>query len=362
MLIWSRLRLTANYAPYPDGNVPRQGLYFSYRRVCDQYRIPHINTATLGKAIRLCFPTIKTRRLGVRGNSKYHCACSYFSTDHSSYGKLIKHLFLARWRPGASVYLSCASSRSTDCGIRPATSTEAEFLQDYIRKSNNTAAQPSVNAARLASEQAEGGKGSDEEEDDESDGPSSATGSKRNSLNLSASNGGKGPVLFPDEKTPTAASLLSQAQQRPASSSFPVQAPIRRHASAADGTLPVPSAAEGSVPLPVASTGQVLSVRQMVNFPSIDEAVGVNSTSPQGILAREVWGWFQDHLDSLLDSMRSFRFDAFELSIRAFWPKLSHPHREVIHAPAVAGLMAKADAIVYDVRVSHPSRPTIHPG
>lgn len=66
-------RLTSNYAPYPDGNVPRQGLYFSYRRVCDQYGIPHINTATLGKAIRLCFPTIKTRRLGVRGNSKYHC-------------------------------------------------------------------------------------------------------------------------------------------------------------------------------------------------------------------------------------------------------------------------------------------------
>src|SRR5580658_8453270 len=69
----SIFRLTANYAPYPDGNVPRQGLYFSYRRVCDQYGIPHINTATLGKAIRLCFPTIKTRRLGVRGNSKYHC-------------------------------------------------------------------------------------------------------------------------------------------------------------------------------------------------------------------------------------------------------------------------------------------------
>lgn len=40
-------RLTANYSPYPDGNVPRQGLYFSYRRVCDQYGIPHINTATL---------------------------------------------------------------------------------------------------------------------------------------------------------------------------------------------------------------------------------------------------------------------------------------------------------------------------
>ncbi|KAF8306471.1 hypothetical protein DL93DRAFT_215361 [Clavulina sp. PMI_390] len=66
--------LNANYAPYQDGNVPRQGLYNSYRRVCDEYRIPHVNTATLGKAIRLCFPAIKTRRLGVRGNSKYHCA------------------------------------------------------------------------------------------------------------------------------------------------------------------------------------------------------------------------------------------------------------------------------------------------
>lgn len=75
-------RLTANYAPYPDGNVPRQGLYFSYRRVCDQYGIPHINTATLGKAIRLCFPTIKTRRLGVRGNSKYHCKCLIIFVQH----------------------------------------------------------------------------------------------------------------------------------------------------------------------------------------------------------------------------------------------------------------------------------------
>ena len=77
------IRLTANYSPYPDGNVPRQGLYFSYRRVCDQYGIPHINTATLGKAIRLCFPTIKTRRLGVRGNSKYHCASLFFFHQHS---------------------------------------------------------------------------------------------------------------------------------------------------------------------------------------------------------------------------------------------------------------------------------------
>lgn len=198
--------------------------------------------------------------------------------------------------------------------------------------------------------------GSDEDDEDESDGQSSANASKRNSLNLSAPNG-KGSVLFPDEKTPTAASLLSQAQatQRSASSSFPTQAPIRRHPGTADGTLAVPSQspAEGTVPLPVMSTPQAMSVRHMISFPSIEEAVGVHSTSPQGAIAREVWAWFQDHLDALLDSMRSFRFDQFEMNIRSFWSNLSPTHREVVHAPAIAGLMAKADAILYDVRLSN---------
>ncbi|THG95807.1 hypothetical protein EW026_g5911 [Hermanssonia centrifuga] len=304
--------LTANYAPYPDGNVPRQGLYFSYRRVCDQYGIPHINTATLGKAIRLCFPTIKTRRLGVRGNSKYHY-----------------------------------------CGIRPATSGEAEFLQDYIRKSNNNAAQQSVNAARLASEQAETNgrdERSDEDDEDESEGPSSGNVSKRNSLNLS--NGMKNAVVFPDEKTPTATSLLSQAQGRPGSSSFPVQAPIRRHTGPTDAPLAVPSPANGPESVPMMTAPQGMSVRHMLHFPNIEEAVGVNSTSPQGIAAREVWAWFQDHLDALLESMRAFRFDQFEMHVRTFWSSLNPPHREVVHAPAIAGLMARADAIVYDASVT----------
>ncbi|KAI0750847.1 hypothetical protein C8Q80DRAFT_1154280 [Daedaleopsis nitida] len=301
--------LTANYSPYPDGNVPRQGLYFSYRRVCDQYGIPHINTATLGKAIRLCFPTIKTRRLGVRGNSKYHY-----------------------------------------CGIRPATSAEAEFLQDYIRKSNNNAAQQAVNAQRMSNEGGDGMNrgGSDEDEEDESEGPASGTASKRNSLNLSG--GAKAQAIFADEKTPTAASLLSQAQatQRPAST-FPVQAPIRRHTGQEGLQVSQPSPS-GSVPsaIPIVGGSATPSVRHMPNFPSIDEAVGANSTTPQSVAAREVWTWFQDHLDALLESVRSYRFDQFELHLRSFWSSLTGAHREVVHAPAVAGLMAKADAIVYD--------------
>ncbi|KAH9977958.1 hypothetical protein BGW80DRAFT_1435630 [Lactifluus volemus] len=270
--------LTANYAPYPDGNVPRQGLYFSYRRVCDQYGIPHINTATLGKAIRLCFPTIKTRRLGVRGNSKYHY-----------------------------------------CGIRPATSAEAEWLQDYIRKSNNTAAQQSVNAARLASEQAEaslrGEDRSDEDEEDDSEGASSGNASKRNSLALN--NGSKAPIRRLTGQDGSV-SMQSQPQSTVASGSY----------------LP---------------PQQSMSVRQLPHFPSIEEALGSSSSvSAHSVVARELWGWFMDHLDALLDSVRFFRFDQFEMHIRSFWTNLSGNHREVAHAPAIAGLMAKGDAIVYD--------------
>ncbi|KIJ20028.1 hypothetical protein PAXINDRAFT_160678 [Paxillus involutus ATCC 200175] len=302
--------LTANYAPYPDGNVPRQGLYFSYRRVCDQYQIPHINTATLGKAIRLCFPTIKTRRLGVRGNSKYHY-----------------------------------------CGIRPATSAEAEFLQDYIRKSNNNAGQSSINAARAAQESGENPnkceERSDDDEDEDSEGSSA---SKRNSLVLSGDL--KGSVTYGDvsDKTPTAGSLLSQAQAVARSNSYPSHAPIRRHASQPEPNI----TSQSTLSLGPGTNGQYvqpqhhLSVRHIPHFPSIEEAIGSNSASAQSIAAREAWGWFLEHLDAVLESARAFRFDQFEIHMRGFWSTLTGTHREIVHAPAIAGLMAKADAIIYD--------------
>ncbi|THH11732.1 hypothetical protein EW145_g448 [Phellinidium pouzarii] len=290
--------LNANYAPYPDGNVPRQGLYFSYRRVCDQYGIPHINTATLGKAIRLCFPTIKTRRLGVRGNSKYHY-----------------------------------------CGIRPTTATEIEWLQDYVRKSNNAAA---VGANKQPSDQS-GGKGDDHSEDDEEEDGSegaapSTSGSKRNSLTIN--NGMKSPTLFPmdTDKTPTTTSLLfsqAQATQRPNPHG---QATIRRRPGGADQT-----SAAAFIGAPA-----VRAVRELPGFPDIEEALGADSASLHGIAARDVWRWFEEHLNSLLESVRSFRFDQFEMNLRSFWSSLSGNHREVVHAPAVAGLMAKADALVYN--------------
>lgn len=390
-------RLTSNYAPYPDGNVPRQGLYFSYRRVCDQYGIPHINTATLGKAIRLCFPTIKTRRLGVRGNSKYHCKslplflASLIPSSSRQAPPPLCVCFPRFFFPffcGALLFFDhpvrfvmliaiisfclCFTTEYPDCGIRPATSAEAEFLQDYIRKTNNQAAQRSVDVARLATEQSDGATkgedGSGDDEEDESEGSQSGPSSKRNSLNLSTAT--KGP-MFAEEKTPTAGSLLAQAQAQ-STRTMSTQASIRRHTLPHDltggspppptflGSTPSPSTAAGpsSSQLPGGAINSITpsssSIRLAPQFPSIEEAIGSNSTSPEGVAAREVWGWFVDHLDALLESLRGWRCDQFEMHLRQFWSSLSGNHREVVHAPAVAGLMAKADAILYDVsRNSH---------
>ncbi|KIJ56668.1 hypothetical protein M422DRAFT_149249 [Sphaerobolus stellatus SS14] len=301
----------ANYATYPDGNVPRQGLYFSYRRVCEQYQIPHINTATLGKAIRLCFPTIKTRRLGVRGNSKYHY-----------------------------------------CGIRPATASEAEFLQDYIRRSNNHAGLPAASIAARPNAGGqfarEGSRSDDEDDDDGSEGHSS-TGQSRSVSRTNLSVPVKSPALYPmdiSDKTPTTnSSLQNQASVRPTSASF-TPAQIRK------GSQAPPTATTSQTTFTQANGNflphQPLSVRSLPSFPNIEDAVGQDSSSPQSVVAREVWRWFVEHLDTLLNNVRAFRFDQFEMNIRAFWQNLNGDHREVVHAPAVAGLMARADALVYD--------------
>lgn len=140
---------------------------------------------------------------------------------------------------------------------------------------------------------------------------------------------------------------------RPNSGSFQ-HAPIRRHTGGQDGgslapQAPSPQLSSSSATPHFMGSQQPISVRHLPHFPSIEEAVGSNSASAHSIAAREVWGWFQDHLDSLLESVRSFRFDQFEMHLRTFWSSLTGGHREVAHAPAIAGLMAKADAIVYDV-------------
>jgi regulatory factor X len=55
-----------------DQSVPRGRVYASYVSRCGNERVTVLNPASFGKLVRVIFPDIKTRRLGVRGESKYH--------------------------------------------------------------------------------------------------------------------------------------------------------------------------------------------------------------------------------------------------------------------------------------------------
>eukprot|EP00124_Ichthyophonus_hoferi_P005209 Ihof_evm1s701 gene=Ihof_evmTU1s701 len=64
--------LTQNFEISDGMSLPRQTVYEQYEEFCRQTDQDPINAASFGKLIRAIFPSLKTRRLGTRGNSKYH--------------------------------------------------------------------------------------------------------------------------------------------------------------------------------------------------------------------------------------------------------------------------------------------------
>lgn len=52
--------------------MPRGRVYANYVSRCATERVTVLNPASFGKLVRVLFPGLKTRRLGVRGESKYH--------------------------------------------------------------------------------------------------------------------------------------------------------------------------------------------------------------------------------------------------------------------------------------------------
>ena len=69
MLTLSRLRSVCKTA---KTSVPRNRVYSKYAERCGTERVIPLNPASFGKLVRVIFPGIQTRRLGVRGESKYH--------------------------------------------------------------------------------------------------------------------------------------------------------------------------------------------------------------------------------------------------------------------------------------------------
>ncbi|XP_031554707.1 transcription factor RFX4-like isoform X2 [Actinia tenebrosa] len=64
--------LNENYEVADGVSLPRSALYSHYLDFCEKNNLTPVNAASFGKIIRNTFPNLKTRRLGTRGQSKYH--------------------------------------------------------------------------------------------------------------------------------------------------------------------------------------------------------------------------------------------------------------------------------------------------
>uniref|UniRef100_A0A146KXS1 Transcription factor RFX3 n=6 Tax=Lygus hesperus TaxID=30085 RepID=A0A146KXS1_LYGHE len=64
--------LVENYETAEGVSLPRSTLYNHYLRHCYDNKLDPVNAASFGKLIRSVFLGLRTRRLGTRGNSKYH--------------------------------------------------------------------------------------------------------------------------------------------------------------------------------------------------------------------------------------------------------------------------------------------------
>jgi len=64
--------LISNYETAEGVSLPRSTLYNHYQRHCAETKQEPVNAASFGKLIRSVFLGLRTRRIGTRGNSKYH--------------------------------------------------------------------------------------------------------------------------------------------------------------------------------------------------------------------------------------------------------------------------------------------------
>jgi len=64
--------LIQNYETAEGVSLPRSTLYSHYQRHCTETKQEPVNAASFGKLIRSVFLGLRTRRIGTRGNSKYH--------------------------------------------------------------------------------------------------------------------------------------------------------------------------------------------------------------------------------------------------------------------------------------------------
>ncbi|WVW86952.1 hypothetical protein I302_109008 [Kwoniella bestiolae CBS 10118] len=283
--LWVRRWLMLSYTHAPGRTVPRQGLYHSYTVSCDEYGLKPINSASFGKAVRAAFPGIKTRRLGVRGNSKYH-------------------------------YVS----------IRPDIQIEAERLNEYGDSSGAWHVVPEDGSMDFKSTSQDIDEDMDEEdleESEEEEDPFSTSSTLK-----------KSPSSY-DFRTYTRANSGNRSRATSINDTFSARPRfLRRHTTAALGGGFNPHL-EAEVPNPVFN---------LPGFPTIADAGHLaNEQSLQ-----DLWNSFCHHQEILVGCMRSMQFDRYEINCRTFWAGLSHQSYQIALQPAVSTMVSDAMAIAYD--------------
>jgi hypothetical protein len=99
--------LVENFEPAEGCSLRRSTLYSFYISHCSEQKLEAVNPASFGKLIRSVFLGLRTRRLGTRGNSKYHyygirlkqnSNLNIYSDEHGElHFKSIQHLKNHRW-------------------------------------------------------------------------------------------------------------------------------------------------------------------------------------------------------------------------------------------------------------------------
>ena len=93
--------LSEHFETMADASLPRSTPYDCYLMACRESNTEPLNAASFGKHIRLVFPDVKVRRLGTRGQSRYHYQGVMLRLD-SSYRERLPASALGSKRSGGT--------------------------------------------------------------------------------------------------------------------------------------------------------------------------------------------------------------------------------------------------------------------
>ncbi|KAM5237833.1 DNA-binding protein RFX2 [Ctenodactylus gundi] len=154
--------LLDNYETAEGVSLPRSSLYSHYLLHCQEHKLDPVNAASFGKLIRSVFMGLRTRRLGTRGNSKYHYYGIRLKPDSPLHRLQEDAQYMAmrqqplhqkpRYRPAQK--MSSVGDSSSQCGSlhsapEQAMAAQSQHHQQYIDVSH---AFPEFPAPELGSE------------------------------------------------------------------------------------------------------------------------------------------------------------------------------------------------------------------